>query len=313
MPSSTPSVWTTPVTGHQRLDPRSHKLVRGLVHTVDQGIASGLSPWIAIKKCAAHIYTVPRDQPTRRVRLPNPKLPARRSLQRAFDHVPIPRNAVPSDCPDAVVIVRQPSTDRLWELWRARREADGWHADWGGATEHASTNYGSYGPTDWPGAQYYWGVSASSMTLLGGTIRLREFRRGEIDHAIALTLPHIAAGEWAFPAQRSDGDSHAHDALPYGAHLRLAPSVDVDALHVPPATKMLLHAIQTYGLIVREQNHWCVQLAAEAPPANDPGFYQRVLGGYPGPIMRAIPWGKLQLLKMDLRSKPGPATPRSRH
>jgi hypothetical protein len=303
----TQSIWTTAVPAGAEADPRSASLATSLVKTVEDGYAMGRHAWIDYENCGGRIYTVPATQPTSRVALSDPTAAWRVGLQEAFTAIPIPGDAVPSGCSDATIIVVQPSTDRMWELWHARKDIDGWHADWGGATQHLSTNVGSFGPADWPGAQYYWGASASSMTMVGGMIRIEELRDGAINHALALELPQVAAGVWAWPAQRTDGTLTTADAIPYGARFRLDPSIDVDALDVPAATKVIARAAQRYGLVVREQTGWGVALGAEAPPVGGPDPYPELLGGYqPGQIMKAFPWRSLQLLKMDLRSKAGP-------
>ena len=49
---------------------------------------------------------------------------------------PTPR---PAAGPDAHMTIWQPSTDRLWELFQARKLADGWHASFGGAMSSTST------------------------------------------------------------------------------------------------------------------------------------------------------------------------------
>ena len=113
--------------------------------------------------------------------------------------------------------------------------------------------------------------------------------------------PWSAAGEWTPPAQRTDGDDRSPDAIPYGARLRLDPRLDLDALRLPAATRVIAEAVQRYGFIVREQTHYNVQIAAEAPPRDDPRVYRRLLGAFPGAIMRAFPWSRLKVLKLDLR------------
>jgi hypothetical protein len=65
-------------------------------------------------------------------------------------------------------------------------------------------------------------------------------------------------------------------------------------------TKILARAAQRYGIIVREQTRYNVQFSAVAPPADDPEVYKRIFGGFPGPIMRAFPWDRLQLLELKL-------------
>lgn len=308
-PSGSHSIWTRAVPREAPLDPRSDRLVASLNEIVERGYAERRPAWIAINQCSTRIFTVPADQPSVRVTLTDAGAEYKRTLQAAFDEVPLPSEAQPSDCPDRTIVVVQPSRDRMWELWHARRDASGWQAEWGGATQRASKNPGSYGPRDWPGAQYNWGASGSSMTMLGGVIRLEEVRRGLIDHAITLQLPDVAAGVWSWPAQRTDGTLEGPDAIPYGAHFRLDPALDVDSLDVPAATKVIARAVQHYGFVVRERTGFTVQLPAEAPPPDGPNPWPELLKATPDEILRAFPWRRLELLKMDLRSRPGPPSP----
>lgn len=304
-----PNLWKRRVDGRASLDPRSAQLTASLAATVAAGDAAGRGTWIDTTACAPHVYRVPADQPAVRVSLLNGQRPGRRSLQAALSAVPIPADATGSSCRDRSLVIEQPATNRMWELWHARQDASGWRADWGGATRHLNDDDGVFGTDDWPGAQTYWGASASSLTLIGGILTPQELQTGQIDHALALSVPQSAAGVWSAPAQRTDGVSSDPDALPYGARLRLDPSVDVDSLPIPEVTKALARAAQRYGVIVREQTHYNVQFSAEAPPADDPGVYRRIfsgaapLNGFAGPVMRGFPWDKLQLLPMSLRSR----------
>jgi hypothetical protein len=61
-----------------------------------------------------------------------------------FTAVPIPANAVPATGSDAELTVYSPSTDQLWEFWKAARTAKGWSACWGGRIDHVSTSPGYF-------------------------------------------------------------------------------------------------------------------------------------------------------------------------
>ena len=72
----------------------------------------------------------------------------------------MPRSARPSPG-DNDLAVWQPAHRRMWEFIELRHRRDGWHAEWGGAMQHVSTNPGVYGPEAWPGAEDWWGVTAT--------------------------------------------------------------------------------------------------------------------------------------------------------
>lgn len=299
------SVWSQVVPSSAPLDPQSTRFVTALRSIVAADEAANRGPWIDTKKCASAVYVVGSATPIRHVTLLGSTLPARRSLQAAFSAVPIPTGSTPTvNCRDHTLVIQQPSTGKMWEFWHmAQNTAGNWHADWGGATDDLTTNDGVFGPSDWLNAQTYWGASASGMMTVGGLLTYTELQQGVISHAISLAIPFSSAKIWSDPAVRTDGDGFSLDALPYGAHFRLAPSVNVAALQVPAVTKMLALAAQKYGIIVREQTHHNVGFPARRPPLSDPAIYQRIFGGngYPGAIMRAFPWDKLQLLRMNLR------------
>lgn len=299
------SVWNARVGADAALDPTSPVLVAGLVAEVQREQAAGNGPYINTTQYSTPVYRVPADQPTVRVTIPNPDSPTRRALQSAFEAVPIPEGAVPAAGTDGHMTIWQPSTDRLWEMWRARQEADGWHATWGGAIQDVSKHRGYYGPDAWPGAGSGWGASATSLPVTGGLIKLDELRAGRIDHVVGLTIPSPRAGVYAWPAQRTDGWSTAVDSLPEGARLRLDPDLDLDSLRLPKMTRMIAEAAQRYGLMITDKSG-VVAFGAEdpTPTGSNPyweagGFFE---GKYPHQLLKTFPWASLQVLRMDLRS-----------
>jgi hypothetical protein len=248
---------------------------------------------------------VPAHQPLIQVKLRDGQAAWASSLQSAFMRVPLPSHPQPSHCSDATLLVWQPSTDRYFEFWRMRREADGWHADWGGATRHASHNRGFFGPQDWPGALSSWGASATSTMVAGGLVKLDELRAGHIDHALAISLPQTRSGQWTWPAQRTDGSGGdtARDSIPSGSHFRLDPKLDLDSQHLPPMTMLLAKAAQRYGIYVTERTNYMVGLGVESPaPYGLPGnAYRRFFGDRSAnEILNAFPWKRLQLMPLRL-------------
>ena len=67
--------------------------------------------------------------------------------------MPIPPGARPATGSDAQMTIWQPATDKLWEFWQARKDAQGnWHAGYGGAMQNVSQSPGYYTSASWPGA-----------------------------------------------------------------------------------------------------------------------------------------------------------------
>ena len=260
----------------------------------------GGGPWITTTEYSVPVYTVPGDQPAVAVQLVKYKSAA---LSAAWSAVPLPSDAQPAAGTDRPLVVWQPSTDRLWEFWQLGHEAGGWHASWGGAMEHVSSDSGVYGPEVWPGAKPLWGSSASSLSLVGGLISLEDLEKGQINHALSMAIPDVRAGVYASPAQRSDGRSTDPLSLPEGAHLRLDPNLDLASLHLPRLTLMIAEAAQRYGIFIRDHGG-VVAFQAQDPiptgtnPYTGPdGYFE---GKSPKALLASFPWNHLELLKMEL-------------
>ncbi len=299
------SFWNEAVRTDAPLDPTSGPIVAALAAAVGAEEQLHRGPWINTTSYSVPVYTVPRHQPTVRVHLANANNPA---LARAWRSVPLPRGARPAAGTDGILVVWQPSSERLWEFWRLVDRGGRWQASWGGAMDRVATRAGVFERGVWPGAQPTWGASASSLSVVGGLITIEDLALGQIDHALAMAVPEVRAGVYAAPAQRTDGDSPNPLALPEGAHLRLNPSLDLAALHLPPLTMMLAQAAQRYGIFVTDRSP-IVELYAQdpTPTGADPytapgGFYG---GAQPSQLLASFPWSELQLLSMTLRRRRG--------
>lgn len=297
------SFWNERIAATAALDPSSAALVRSLTAEVERERMVGIGPWIAANNGSTPLYRVARRQPRVPVRLVRRHLHGGDALQRAFASVPIPHDAQPAVGSDGHMTVWQPSTDSLWEFFGARRAADGWQTEWGGAIRHVSRSRGYYSPRAWRGATSSWGATASSLPVIGGTMLLAELRRGRVDHALAMNVPAARAGVFAWPAQRTDGIGPP-SALPEGARLRLDPTLKVSALHLPRLTRIIAVAAQRHGLVVRDQTRHAISLFGE-DASRFPGEYAKHYRGMtPDRLLAAFPWNRLQVLKMHLCSRP---------
>jgi hypothetical protein len=297
------SFWNRPLADRASIDRRSKELVAGLTAEVDKELRSGIGPWVQTTNSSTPVFVAHRGTRRTRVRLDAPPNVNNASLRAAWSAVPIPRGAAPAAGADRHMTVWSPSEDKLWEFWKARKAPDGWHARWGGAIAHVSSFSGLYSPAAWPGSRYDWGSTASSLPVVGGTILLNDLKRGAIDHALALDVPHARAGEFAWPAQRTDGNGTQND-LPEGAILRIPASVDLGELDMPRPTRLLADAAQRYGIVVRDQTNHAIGFYAEDPvrgrgnPYNgSKGFLE---GKYPNDLLASFPWNHLQVLKMNV-------------
>jgi hypothetical protein len=197
----------------------------------------------------------------------------------------------------------------LWEFFKARKLADGWHAAWGGAIDHVSRSPGYYSDQSWPSAHDYWGSTATSLPVAAGTITIAELERGSIDHALAIDVPFAREDAYAWPAQRTDGSSPAPDSLPEGAHLRIEPSLNLAGLHLQPVVQAIALAAQRYGMIVRDQTGHAIGFFAEDPTPTGSNPYP-ALFGYEEPtlLLADFPWDHVEVLRMILRHGTGSTT-----
>jgi hypothetical protein len=209
--------------------------------------------------------------------------------------VPIPPGAHAAQGSDESLVISQPSTNTLWEFWLAHDVSGTWHARWGGKMSDVSRNPGFYSSAT------SWGGSGTSLSLLGGLIRIADLRSGQIDHALALAIPHARSSTFVFPAQRSDGNDASPTAIPEGTRFRLNPKLDIDALHLPPVTKMIAIAAQRYGIIVRDQAGSVVFYAEDPSTTTQPRIYEGprgLFGGLaPSQLLRSFPWSQLEVVR----------------
>ena len=85
-----------------------------------------------------------------------------------------------------------------------------------------------------------------------------------------------------------------------GAHVRLAPDVDVNSLRLPRLTRMIAEAAQRYGLVVRGQDR-AIALVGENPARVRENPYRKYfLGRTSQQLLANFPWDRLQVLQMHL-------------
>ena len=301
------SVWNAALDDSAPLDPTSATRMAAVNTEVQAEIAGGTGPWITESSYSTPLYKVTAGQPKVHVTLDTGSWGA--NLQEVLDEgVPIPSDARPANGTDGHMTIYQPSSDTLWEFWRAVKKPDGWHASWGGAMRDVSRNPGYYTNAAWPTLAEWegwnWGSTATSLPMIAGTIMMDELRRGRIDHALALDIPDACAQTFSWPAQRTDGGLTTPDCLPEGAHLRLDPRLDLSTLALPRVTRILAEAAQRYGMIVRDKTNHAFGFYAEDPTRTGTEPYWGPDGLYDGlapwDFLPKFPWDRLQLLKMTL-------------
>ncbi len=289
------SVWNQALPPNVPLDPESALITGTLTSRVDQEIATHYYPTVNTTSYSVPIYTVPSGQPRVPVILDNPAAYADGLRATLRAGVPIPVGAQPAAGADGQMLIWQPGTDTMWELYRASYVSGQWHAAFGERIDHVSQSPGAY----YSDTGIQLGATGSSLALAGGLMTLAEIARGHINHALAFAVPEPRTSVWALPASRSDGSNPSPAAIPEGAHFRLPASLNISALHLPPFVAMMATAVQRYGMIVRDGSP-VVSFYAQDPTPTGLNPYPALFGS--AGFLARFPWQDLQLLKMDLRT-----------
>ena len=291
------SFWYTPIPKDVELHPYTNQFTQEIVR---QKKAYYGTVTINTSKYSSPVYVV--DNKTAPVRVNQWDCQKKgykdSGLLTQWAAVPIPSYAVPAEGTDMEMTVYQPSTDTVWEFWKAKKENGVWYACWGGRMENASKSTGVF--------YKYYGTTATSIPFLGGQITAEELERGEIRHAIGISLvdtEHYNILSW--PANRSDGWNG--NKVPYriaeGQRFRLDPTIDVDALKLSKAGKIIAKAAQTYGFVVWDRAG-SVSLRAQNvysyTKLGKPNPYPALFENKPNySVMEGFPWDRLQFLPMD--------------
>lgn len=249
---------------------------------------------------ASPVYFAAADTPTAKVGFSNcqNKSYPEPALEAQWSAVPIPAFALPADGTDAEMTVYQASTDTMWEFWVTRATAGGWQACWGGKMSNVSHSDGT-----WP---FPYGTTATGLPFVGGQITAEELSRGEIRHAIGISLVDTeTASVVSWPARRSDGynPQGAPNRIPEGLRFRLDPAIDVEALSMSTAGKIIARAAQKYGFVVWDKAG-ALSIRAQNPKSytalGKPDPYVALFAGQPAyAVLNGFPWDRLQFLPKD--------------
>jgi hypothetical protein len=292
------SIWNAPIAPDAAPDRDSAAMVADLRAQVQSGFDRHFPPTINTVTYSSPVYTVTAGQ----ARVPVALVGSRRQwggkLARQLGAgVPIPPGARAAWGGDHHMVVWQPATDTMWELWGAEPADGRWEVDWGGVMRHVSRSPGYF--SDSSGIQP--GATATSLPLAGGLITQADVARGRIDHALAMAIPRSRSGVWSLPAQRTDGNVKSPTAIPAGARFRLDPRLDVDALGLPPFTAMMAKAAQRYGIYVRDTSP-TVTFYAQDPVTMGANPWPGAIKPSSAEVLRRFPWERLEVMPLDLRT-----------
>ncbi len=208
--------------------------------------------------------------------------------------IPIPPNAYTTDPNyqhDSDIIIQQPSTHSVWELWKAVNNGNGtWSACWGGKLD-PTTSSGVF--------PFPWGLAASGISYMATMITEADVQSGSINHAIAMQV--VRCDHHTAPSTRGDCNSDPGEPAE-GTWLRMPAGVAMPA-GLTPFAQMVFHALQTYGMVVVDQAG-AVMLQAESAQdwttTGHSGADPMVAswGGKPQyATLGNIPWGSLDVIQ----------------
>lgn len=266
------------------------------------------------------IYVVDDSTPVVPVTIANPPSYKQQLAAVLSDGVPIPADAVVESDSDAELVIYHPGRDKLWELWRASKHADGsWWCSDGGRMSYVSTSPGHWRSRT-NGAVYptlndssgrplsaakrdtfevvTWGATAAKLPLLELMVTGEDLTCGVIGHALGVACDprYIAPGK-RWPAQGYDGYT-AGAPLQGGMRFRLPAGFVVStALH--PVCQMIAAAARDFGLVLWDRS-------GSLSFRGTPDVHDHFDGTAPSQVLAGFPWADLQVLATGSDSVPNP-------
>jgi hypothetical protein len=142
---------------------------------------------------------------------------------------------------------------RLYELFAVAKRDGRWRAGSGAMWDMKSNRLR---PAGWTSAD------AAGLPILPGLARYDEVAAGEIRHALRFTAPQTRRA-YLFPARHFASSSSDPALPPMGLRVRLKASVDISRFG--PQARVVLRALQRYGMILADNGSpWFVTGAPAA-------------------------------------------------
>ena len=153
---------------------------------------------------------------------------------------------------DRHLIIVDPANSRLHEFWQARLTDQGWQASQASTFDLSSNAMRPHGWTS---------SDAAGLPIFPSIVRYDEVARGRIDHALRVTVRRSRRA-YVYPA-RHFASRNSDSSLPrMGERLRLKRSVDVSGF--PHDARVVLEALQTYGMLVADNgSNWLISIAPD--------------------------------------------------
>ncbi|MFL5686448.1 MAG: hypothetical protein ACJ77D_10385 [Chloroflexota bacterium] len=142
---------------------------------------------------------------------------------------------------------------RLYELFNARPQGNGWRAG-SGATWDLRSN--ALRPDGWTSAD------AAGLPILPGLVRYDEVAAGAIRHAVRFTTPDTRSAH-IYPARHDASDSSSLSLPSMGLRVRLKASVDLSGYS--PQARTIAEALKRYGMILADNGSpWYISGMSDA-------------------------------------------------
>lgn len=213
---------------------------------------------------------------------------------------PIPSGAMSDREDDGHMLVIDPASGREYDFWQGRRSADGsWTCS---LCSTADLDSSGVRPPKGGGTPWYQshGSRACGFPLAAGLITVDEMRAGRIDHALAIAYPGIRQRWFRSPASTGhppNGIVSPDRGIPCGGRIQLDPSVNVDALGLSPAARIIARALQEYGAYVGDYSA-SISLYADGSPTARTAWSSGLLNAadvraIPVERLRVVEWGTL--------------------
>ncbi len=166
---------------------------------------------------------------------------------------PIPDNAPVEAGGDKHVLVVDTDNCVLYEMYDSVKTATGWEIG-SGAIFNLLSN--ALRPDYWTSAD------AAGLPIFPGLVKYDEVKSGKITHALRFTVSKTQRG-FIHPATHFASNSTDADLPPMGLRLRLKKDFDISAY--TGDTRVILEALQTYGMIVADNgSDWFISGATDS-------------------------------------------------
>jgi hypothetical protein len=193
---------------------------------------------------------------------------------------PIPRRPRIEGGSDRHILMIDRDRCRLYELFAARRRGGRWHAGSGAVWDLRSNRLR---PAGWTSAD------AAGLPILPGLVRWPEVRDGEIAHALRFTAP-VTQRAYVYPARHFASEELDPDLPPMGLRVRLKASVDISGF--PRQARVVLRALQRYGMILADNGSPWYVTGAPHPRWDDDALH--TLHGITGSAFEVVDTSSLR-------------------